>query len=153
MIKADVPQDVTEYKEQFFLGMTGRQLVCVVLMLVLAVITFLFGRSFISTDILMYLIILEVAPLAAVGFLKYNGMGIEKIAVKVTDFYFGCQRRKMSYLPPEVEIHDKVRDINISYISAIRKSELKELKKKRKEATRSAKKSKRKKLVKCQTIT
>lgn len=34
MIRADVPQDVTEYKEQFFLGMTGRQLVCVVLMLI-----------------------------------------------------------------------------------------------------------------------
>ena len=26
LIKADIPQDVTEYKEQFFLGMTGRQI-------------------------------------------------------------------------------------------------------------------------------
>ena len=53
MIKADIPQDVTEYKEQFFLGMTGRQLVCVVLMLVLAVGTFLIGRNFVTTDILV----------------------------------------------------------------------------------------------------
>lgn len=53
MIRADVPQDVTEYKEQFFLGMTGRQFVCVVLMLILAVITFLVGRIFVTSDILV----------------------------------------------------------------------------------------------------
>ncbi len=141
MIRADVPQDVTEYKEQFFLGMTGRQLACVVLMLILAVATFLFGRNFVTSDILIYLIILEVAPLAAVGFLKYNGMGIEKIAVKVKDFYFGCQRRKMTYLPAETKIHDKVREIYIAEIEAERKKELREIRKiskanKRKNKTR-----------------
>ena len=142
MIRADVPQDVTEYKEQFFLGMTRRQLVCVVLMLILAVTTFLFGRNFVTSDILIYLIILEVAPLAAVGFLKYNGMGIEKIAVKVMDFYFGCQRRKMTYFPAETEIHDKVREIYISEIVAERKKELREL---RKIAKANKRKNKRKK--------
>ncbi len=129
MIRADIPQDVTEYKEQFFLGMTGRQIACVVLMLILAVGTFLLGRNFVTTDILVYLIILEVAPLAAVGFLKYNGMGVEKIGVKVKNFYFHTQRRKMEYLPPVVEIHDTVRRINLEMIEADRKSELKELKK------------------------
>lgn len=137
MIRADVPQDVTEYKEQFFLGMTGRQLVCVVLMLILAVVTFLFGRNFVTSDILVYLIILEVAPLAAVGFLKYNGMGIEKIAVKVVDFYFGCQRRKMKYLPPETEIHDFVRAIYIAEMEKARKAEIKEQKRNTKSAAKS----------------
>lgn len=139
MIRADVPQDVTEYKEQFFLGMTGRQLVCVVLMLILAVVTFLLGRNFVTSDILVYLIILEVAPLAAVGFLKYNGMGIEKIAVKVVDFYLGCQRRKMKYLPPETEIHDFVREIYIAEMEKERKSELREQKKTCKSAAKTAK--------------
>ncbi len=141
MIRADVPQDVTEYKEQFFLGMTGRQLVCVVLMLILAVVTFLLGRNFVTSDILVYLIILEVAPLAAVGFLKYNGMGIEKIAVKVMDFYFGCQRRKMVYLPPETEIHDFVRAIYIAEIEKERKAEFREQKKASKSAAKTAKKT------------
>ena len=140
MIRADVPQDVTEYKEQFFLGMTGRQFVCVVLMLILAVITFLVGRIFVTSDILVYLIILEVAPLAAVGFLKYNGMGFEKIAVKVMEFYFGSQRRKMEYLPPEIEIHDKVRSIYISELEAERKAELKAQRKNIKAETKAAKK-------------
>ncbi len=139
MIRADVPQDVTEYKEQFFLGMTGRQLVCVVLMLILAVGTFLLGRNFVTSDILVYLIILEVAPIAAVGFLKYNGMGIEKIAVKVMDFYFGCQRRKMKYLPPETEIHDFVREIYIAEIEKERKAEIKEQKRNSKSALKAEK--------------
>lgn len=129
MIRADVPQDVTEYKEQFFLGMTGRQFICVVIMLILAVGTFLLGRNFFTSDVLVYLIIFEVAPLAAVGFLKYNGMGVEKIAGKVVDFYFGCQRRKMVYLPSETEIHDIVRKIYLDELEAERKKELREIKK------------------------
>lgn len=132
MIKADVPQDVTEYKEQFFLGMTSRQIVCVVLMIVLAVGTFLIGKNFVTTDILIYLIVFEVAPLAAIGFLKYNGMGFEKMIVQVADFYIGNQRRKISYLPEETEIHDKVREIALAAAEAERKAERKAEKKMKK---------------------
>lgn len=132
MIKADVPQDVTEYKEQFFLGMTSRQIVCVVLMIVLAVGTFLIGKNFVTTDILIYLIVFEVAPLAAIGFLKYNGMGFEKMIVQVADFYIGNQCRKISYLPEETEIHDKVREIALAAAEAERKAERKAEKKMKK---------------------
>lgn len=130
MIKADVPQDVTEYKEQFFLGMTGRQIICVALMIVLAVGTFLIGKNFVTIDILIYLIVFEVAPLAAVGFLNYNGMGFEKLIGQVAYFYIGNQRRKISYQPEEIEIHDKVREIALAAAEAKRKAELKEEKKK-----------------------
>ena len=102
MIKADVPQDVTEYKEQFFFGMNSRQLICSVLMIVVAVLVFLVGSKFISTDILVYITIALIAPLAAVGFLKYNGMGFEKIAATVAEFYVSNQRRRMEYLPDEI---------------------------------------------------
>lgn len=125
MIKADVPQDVTEYKEQFFFGMNSRQLICSVLMIVLAVLTFLIGSKFISTDILVYITIVEIAPLAAVGFLKYNGMGFEKIAATVSEFYLSTQRRKMEYLPEETEIHDTVRKIYIQELEEERRAEKK----------------------------
>lgn len=141
MIKAEVPQDVTEYKEQFFLGMTGRQIICIVLILVLGIGTFVIGSKFFTTDILMYLIVIEVAPLAAVGFLKYNGMGFEKIAVKVGEFYFGSQRRKMKYLPEETEIHDKVREIILAAEEKERKTEIKEQKHKCKQNAKAEKKN------------
>ena len=131
MIKADIPQDIREYKEQFFFGLNLRQLICAVLIILVAVGTFLVGRTFIRQDILMYVLVLEVAPIAAVGFLKYNGMGIEKIAVKVLDFYFSDQRRKLKFQPKESEIHSEIKELAYSIDEKERKSELKRRRKKR----------------------
>ena len=131
MIKADVPQDVTEYKEQFFFGMNSRQLICSVLMIALAVLTFLVGSKFISTDILVYITIFEISPLAAVGFLKYNGMGFEKIAATVAEFYISNQRRRMEYLPEEMQIHDAVREIYIRRLEEDRRAEKINMKRKK----------------------
>lgn len=129
MIKADIPQDVTEYKEQFFFGLTIRQFVCGVAMIALAVLTFVIGKNFLSTDILMYIAIIEVAPLAAVGFMRYNGMPFEQIAATVFEFYVGNQRRKMTYLPEEVQIHDEVRKIWLQGLERERAAEKKANKK------------------------
>ena len=131
MIKADIPQDIREYKEQFFFGLNLRQLICAVLIILVAVGTFLVGRNFIRQDILMYVLVLEVAPIAAVGFLKYNGMGIEKIAVKVLDFYFSDQRRKLKFQPQESEIHSEIKELAYSIEEKERKAELKRRRKKR----------------------
>lgn len=131
MIKADVPQDVTEYKEQFFFGMNSRQLIYSVLMIAPVVLTFLVGSKFISTDILVYITIFEIAPLAAVGFLKYNGMGFEKIAATVMDFYVSNQRRRMEYIPEEMQIHDAVREIYIRQLEEDRRAEKKNMKRKK----------------------
>lgn len=132
MIKADIPQDIREYKEQFFFGLNLRQLVCAVIMILLAVGTFLIGHKFIRTDILMYILVIEVAPIAAVGFLKYNGMGFEKIAAKVIEFFFSDQRRKLIYQPEEAQQNKEVREIIYSLDEKVRKAELKERKKRRK---------------------
>ena len=131
MIKADIPQDVTEYKEQFFFGLTVRQFVCGIAMIALAVLTFLIGKNFIPTDILMYIVIIEVAPLAAVGFMKYNGMPFEKFASTLFEFYAGKQRREMTYLPEEVQIHDEVRKIWLKGLEMERAAEKKANKRKK----------------------
>ena len=131
MIKADIPQDIREYKEQFFFGLNLRQLICAVLIILVAVGTFLVGRTYIRQDILMYVLVLEVAPIAAVGFLKYNGMGIEIIAVKVLDFYFSDQRRKLIFEPQESEIHSEIKELAYSIDEKERKAELKRRRKKR----------------------
>ena len=79
----------------------------------------------------MYITIIEIAPLAAVGFLKYNGMGFEKIAATVSEFYISNQRRRMEYFPEEIELHDAVRNIHIRGLEAECKLEKKMMKKKR----------------------
>ena len=131
MIKADIPQDVTEYKEQFFFGLTIRQFVCGIAMVALAVITFLMGSKFVTTDVLVYIVIFEGAPLAAVGFMRYNGMPFEKIAATVLEFYFGNQRRGMQYLPDEIEIFDEVRKIRLAELERERAAEKKAKKRRR----------------------
>ena len=132
MIKADIPQDIREYKEQFFFGLNLRQLICAVLIILVEVGTFsLSAGHFIRQDILMYVLVLEVAPIAAVGFLKYNGMGIEKIAVKVLDFYFSDQRRKLIFEPQESEIHSEIKELAYSIDEKERKAELRRRRKKR----------------------
>ena len=131
MIKADIPQDVTEYKEQFFFGLTVRQFVCGIAMIALAVLTFLIGKKFIPTDILMYIVIIEVAPLAAVGFMKYNGMPFEKFASTLFEYYAGKQRRGMTYLQEEVQIHDEVRKIWLNGLEKERAAEKKANKRKK----------------------
>ena len=132
MIKADIPQDVTEYREQFFFGLTIRQFVCVLGMIVLAALTFLIGSKFVTTDILVYIVIFEVSPLAAVGFMKYNGMPFERIAATVSSFYFGEQRRKMKYLPDEIGVFDEVRKLRLAELEKERAEEKKLLKRRRK---------------------
>ena len=131
MIKADIPQDVTEYKEQFFFGLTIRQFVCGIAMIALAGLSFLIGKNFIPTDILMYIVIIELAPLAAVGFMKYNGMPFEKFASTLFEFYAGKQRRGMTYLPEEVQIHDEVRKIWLNGLEKERAAEKKAKKRKK----------------------
>lgn len=132
MIKADIPQDVTEYREQFFFGLTIRQFVCALGMIVLAALTFLIGSKFVTTDILVYIVIFEVSPLAAVGFMRYNGMPFERIAATVSSFYFGEQRRKMKYLPNEIVVFDEVRKLRLAELEKERAEEKKLLKRRRK---------------------
>ena len=100
-------------------------------MVALAVITFLIGSKFVTTDVLVYIVIFEVAPLAAVGFMRYNGMPFEKIAATVLEFYFGNQRRGMQYLPDEIEIFDEVRKIRLAELERERAAEKKAKKRRR----------------------
>lgn len=58
-------------------------------------------------------------------------MGFEKIAATVSEFYISNQRRRMEYLPEEIEIHDTVRAIHIKQLEEERKAEKKNMKRKR----------------------
>ena len=58
-------------------------------------------------------------------------MGIEKIAVKVLDFYIGDQRRKLKYQEEEAAIHSEIKELAYSIEEKERKAELKRRRKKR----------------------
>lgn len=63
--------------------------------------------------------------------MKYNGMPFEKFASTLFEFYAGKQRREMTYLPEEVQIHDEVRKIWLNGLEKERAAEKKANKRKK----------------------
>ncbi|MCL2053200.1 MAG: PrgI family protein [Oscillospiraceae bacterium] len=112
-LSADIPPEITEYKEKFALGMSLRQLIsagaCVA---VIAMIYVFKIATYIPRDIRGYVVLIICAPIVAIGFFTYNGMTFEVIALHFIRFhFFGKQKRTMEYRPPEMDLHEEIRDL------------------------------------------
>lgn len=86
MIAVRIPEEIRKYKEKIAFGLTARQLICTILTLFICVPLYMLGRKYIPDDILAWLIIGIAVPLEALGFLKINGMPMEKYAVAAFKF-------------------------------------------------------------------
>lgn len=148
VMRRSVPAEIKSFKEKFFFGLTVRQLVCGAGILALAVPTGIWGNKIMSQDTVGWLIILEVAPLAAIGWASYNDMPIEVIGKKAIAYYFGNQKRKMKYTPPEAAVHKELIKLELEAVTAERNEELRQekerLKLEKKAAKKKHKKSKKK---------
>ena len=86
MIAVRIPEEIRKYKEKIAFGLTARQLICTILTLFICVPLYMLGRKYIPDDILAWLIIGIAVPLEALGFLKINGMSMEKYAIAAFKF-------------------------------------------------------------------
>lgn len=145
MIKADVPLDVTEYKEKFFFGVTTRTFLSIVAMIAIVVPTFLLLSKFMSQSIAIYICVFISAPAIGMAMPPYNGMYIEKLAVTIFDFYAGVQRRKPRNLPDEIAELDLIRKWDLEFQIIERKAELRFYKQMAKAEKKLKKKNRRKK--------
>ena len=120
MISVSVPKEISDYKEKVIFGLSLRQLVCGVIAVGLAVATGLLLVQVLglSIDIAGYIIMVEVVPLMALGFVRPRGRPFEEFARLYLDSKLG--RHKFSYqteslidltLIPERSSHG---DFNIS---------------------------------------
>ena len=139
IMKKKIPYEVKAYKSTMFFGFTTRQVICLVIMLALAVPTYIFGSKFMTSDTLGYVIMVEVVTLAAVGWLSYNDMPMEQIATKVFFFYTGCQKRKWQFTNTETKLHELAVKELLEKTTEERKQELADMK-----AAETAEKAKRK---------
>ncbi|MCH5199719.1 MAG: PrgI family protein [Oscillospiraceae bacterium] len=124
-MKRTIPAEIKAFKEKFFFGLTLRQLVCGAGIIALAVPTGIIGSRFFSQDTIGWIIVVEVAPLAAIGWASYNDMPIEKIGKKALQYYFGVQKRKFKYFSKEAYIHDQIVNLDLDAVTAERSEELK----------------------------
>ena len=78
-MEININKDIREYTEGVFFGLNLRQLICSGLAVGSAVAVYFYCRNTISKEVITYLCIAAAAPFAALGFIRYNGMPMEKI--------------------------------------------------------------------------
>lgn len=93
-ISVRVPDEVRTYKEKLFLGLTARQLICTSLALIICVPLYIFGKKFMSEDVLSWLILIIALPLLAVGFIHVQGLPMEKYAIAWFKFNWLYPRKR-----------------------------------------------------------
>ena len=143
VMRRSIPAEIKAFKEKFFLGLTVRQLICGAGILALAIPTGIWGNKIMSQDTVGWLIILEVAPLAAIGWASYNDMPIEVTGKKALAYYFGNQKRKLKYTSPEAQIHNKLVKLDLQAVTDERNEELRIEKERLKLEKKAAKKNKK----------
>ncbi|MBR0418301.1 MAG: PrgI family protein [Erysipelotrichaceae bacterium] len=80
-MEININKDIREYTEGVFFGLNLRQLICSGLAVASAVGVYFYTRNTVSQEVITYLCIAAAAPFAAIGFIRYNGMPMEKIFV------------------------------------------------------------------------
>lgn len=79
-MEVKINKEIREYSENMFFGLTLRQFIFSVLGCAAAVGIYFLTKDRVGVEIATWLCVLGVIPFAAVGFIKYNGMPMEKLA-------------------------------------------------------------------------
>lgn len=89
-----INKEIRQHRENVFFGLSVRQLVCALLAIGAAVGVYFLLRGPLGGQLASWLCMLAAAPIAAAGFITYNGMNFEQLvwAVVKTVFLFGRPR-------------------------------------------------------------
>lgn len=141
MIRAQIPQDVTDYKEEFIFGLTLRKLISVVSTILLVAVIYFIGKNFVDTSIIIYFAAILSAPIVLIGFKSINGMPFEKYAELIWNFFTKEQRRKFIYIPEEEKNSLDIKLLLLTGEKMLRKDEIQRIKKQEKLDRQSEKRS------------
>ncbi len=93
MIEKKIPAEVRAYKSKLVAGLSVRQVISLGAAILIGVPLGVFGRNFISSDILMWVIIIISAPILAWGFISFQDMPFEEYMKWFLRFTFLPQKR------------------------------------------------------------
>lgn len=94
MIAVRIPEEIRKYKEKIAFGLTARQLICTILTLFICVPLYWYGKNYIPEEILAWIVIAIAVPLEAIGFVRINGMPMEKYAIAAFKFEILYPRKR-----------------------------------------------------------
>lgn len=92
-VEVRIPKEITEYKEKILFGLSIRQLICTILSIIISIPSYILLRGKLGTDITGYIVMLEVVPLLALGFLNPKGLKFEKIFMMFLRHKLGKSKR------------------------------------------------------------
>ena len=75
-----INKEVRQYQESIFFGLSMRQFACALLAVGTAVAVYFLLRNPLGEETVSWLCIVAAAPVAAMGFFKYNGLTMEQFA-------------------------------------------------------------------------
>lgn len=78
-----IPKEVRDYQEAVFFGLSMRQFIFSVLAIGVSVGLYFILRSIVGETEIGWICILAALPFALCGFVRYNGMTAEKLALAV----------------------------------------------------------------------
>lgn len=80
-MEVKINKDIRQYSESIFFGLSMRQFIFSILACLVAVGLYFILRPYFGIETLSWMCILGAAPLAVLGFVKYNGMTAEQFLV------------------------------------------------------------------------
>jgi hypothetical protein len=73
-----INKEIRQYQESIFFGLSLRQFICALLAVGLAVAVYFLLKTPLGEETVSWLCIVAAAPVAAMGFFKYNGLTMEQ---------------------------------------------------------------------------
>ena len=77
-MQVKINQEIREYTETIFFGLSPRQFFFSLLAVAVAVVLYFLLRNRLGTETVSWVCVLGAAPFAAMGFFRYHGMTFEK---------------------------------------------------------------------------
>ena len=144
-----VNKDIKEYKENMFFGLTLRQFIFSVLGCAVAVALYFALKDKLGLEVATWVCVLGVAPFAALGFLRYNGMPAEQVFIAWVRTKWINPRKYLSqpasyyYEAMEESIAMRQGSLSKRDLKAIKRRDKRQAKAEAKEARKHAKTKKR----------
>ncbi len=88
MIEVRIPKEINDFREKLFLNLDLRQTICSALAISINVPLYIFGKEYIDSDILSWVVIFIAIPVFIAGFFKYNSMYFEDFLKVVIKYNF-----------------------------------------------------------------
>mgnify|MGYP000244300139 CR=1 FL=1 len=93
MLEAKIHKEITEYEGKIFFGLSGKQIICILICFAVVIPIFFLLYQQIGVEITGYICLFTAAPIVAFGFFKYKGRSFGELLKLMINFYGKKQRR------------------------------------------------------------